>query len=103
MRYDFTKIELLDIMGKPTKKQGLYKDLANAIYLFASAKNLNLVEVARTIFQGKEVELDKEEIQDIIAIVEDGRSGFFAFVKKAIKDYIESVQAEARKTNEARE
>lgn len=95
MKYDFTKVITKDIEGKKTKKQDASENLANAIYHFASGKNLNLVEIAREIFKGKPVELDKVEIIEIEMIVKDKRSGFFAFAQKAILDYIESVKKES--------
>ncbi|MCP3684662.1 MAG: hypothetical protein GY861_18500 [bacterium] len=91
MKYNFTKVDLVDLEGKKHPGQeGFHKELANLVY--SSAKDLSLVETARTIFAGKEVELDKVEIAEIKKLIEE--SPLLAFAKKALIDYIESVKPE---------
>ena len=44
------------------------------------------------IHSGKEVNLKDKEINEIKSMVKDPKSGFLAFVRKAILDYIEETQ-----------
>lgn len=91
MKYDFKKVVLKDIEGKDIKVPDLYKEVAKVIHALCH-KDLDLVEKAREIYQGKEVELDKVEIESIKEVLLGEQSFNDASVKKAIKDYIESVK-----------
>jgi len=88
--YSFHSIELKDLDGKKVPNANVHKVLANALY--AQTKDLDLVEKARDINQAKQVELDKTEIEEVKRVIEDPQTGFMAFAKKAILDFIESVK-----------
>ena len=94
MKFDFSKIKLTDIEGKPLKKSEVHKSIANALWM--SAKKLDLVEVAMEINRGKAVALEKEEVAEVKRLVDDDKQGFLAFARKAVHDYIESVQKKAK-------
>ena len=89
-KYNFSSIKLTDIEGTEAKEASLNKPLGNAIY--AQTQDLGLVDVARKIYKGEEVELDKGEVEEVKRIIEDPQVGFLAFAKKAILDYMESVK-----------
>lgn len=88
MKYDFSKVKITTLDGKEVKDA--HKTLADAIYAFT--KDLDLVTKAIDINTGKEVELDKTEVEVVKGIVKDERAGFFAFVQKAFLDYLDSVK-----------
>lgn len=92
-KFDFSLCKVIDLEGKLTPN--VHKPLANAIWRYA--KDLDLVEKARLINDGKAVELEKAEIADILRIIDLDQAGFFAFAKKAYKDYIEKVQEDYKK------
>jgi hypothetical protein len=87
MKYDFKAIKAESLDGKQVKD--IHKTIANALYTMT--KNLDLVEKAIEINKGKPVELEKAEIAEVKRILNDEKIGFYAFVKKAILDYIEKV------------
>lgn len=90
MKYNFSKIKLTDIEGKEFPNAQVHKIIAN--FLYHSAKTMDLVETARFINRGEEVELDKSEIEEIRDLVGDPKQSIFAYAKKAIFEYIDSVQ-----------
>src|SRR5574343_326731 len=98
MKYNFSKVPLVDIEGKKLEVSDLHKTLAAAIY-YGDHKDLDLVDKSMAINKGEDVELDKVEIEKVKAIVE--KSGFKAFVQKALLDYIASVK-EAKETKETK-
>ena len=91
MKYQFHTVTINDIEGKENKEAKVHKTLANALY--SKSSDLDLVEKARTINKGEEVELDKTEIEVVKKMIKDPQIGFFAFVQKALLDYIDSVKA----------
>lgn len=84
MKYDFTKIETSALDGTPV--MDLHKTIANSVYLHT--KDLGLVTIAQDIYAGKEVEITQPQLEEIKRIISDEQIGFFAFVKKAIIDFI---------------
>ena len=91
MKVDFTKIQLSDIDGKNGDGDvPFYKTIANLIYCKVS--NLDLVETAREINQGKEVELSKTDLRTIRQLLLDEKNGLFAFARKAIRDFLEDIE-----------
>lgn len=100
MKYDFTKIKIKDIGGKEIKST-VHETLAN--YIYQLAKDLDLVEMAREIFAGKEVELDKTEVEKIVEMVKSDQAPIAAFAKKAIIDYIDSVKESKKEPKKEQE
>ena len=88
MKYDFSAVKAEDLNGKPVKD--IHKTLANALYTLT--KNLDLVEKAFEMNKGKPVELEKAEIAEVKRIINDEKVGFYAFVKKALLDYIDKTE-----------
>ena len=91
--YDFKQVVLFDIEGVqvPDTKPP-YKMLANSLY--QNTKNIDMLEIARHINQGKPVQLRPSELKEVQAII---KSGFVAFAAKAFLDYIDNVEKEKRK------
>jgi len=89
MKYSFHTVAITDIDGKDSKVE-VHKTLANALY--SKSKDLDLVEKARIMNKGEEIELDKTEIEEIKKVIKDPQIGFFAFVQKALLDYIDSIK-----------
>ena len=84
MKYDFTKIKLTDIDGKPMKVD-FHKTIANAVYRFALS--VDLVEIAMAINKGKEVELTGKQLTEISGVVNNPQSNIAAFARKAFADF----------------
>lgn len=90
-KYDFTKVVATDLDGKKLKDVSISKHISNILY--HKAKDLDMVDIAMAIHKGEEVELDKSEIQGVMDLLMDvDRSGLATFVRKAIKDYVDSVK-----------
>lgn len=93
MKLDFSKIQLKGIDGEvvidseTNKPVQIHKVLANGIYRATGV--LDLVDIAREINRGKEVDLRKNEVSEIKRLVLSEKAGFLAFAKKAILDYME--------------
>lgn len=86
MKVDFSKMKILDVEGKAIKNSEIHKSLARIIY--HRTQNLDLIEIARSINNGKEVELRDSEIKEVKRLVNDKQSGLLAFARKAILDYL---------------
>lgn len=93
-KYDFSKIELMEIGGQVIKDADVYKTIANIVY--RTANNLDLIEIAREINSGMVVPLTDSQVGEIKRLISDKQSGMFAFARKAIFDYIDDVQREER-------
>lgn len=98
MRFNFSKVQLIDIEGKVIVGANLHKTIANLIY--HHTKTLDLVEVAMAINKGESVELDKSEVNEIQQLIKDPQHGVFSYARKAILDFIESVQEREKKKTE---
>lgn len=88
MKYNFSEIKLFDIEGNEVNDAYFHKIIGNNIYL--QAKDLDLVEKARSIFKGEEIELDKVEIAEVKELICGEKSNILAFAKKAFQDYVDS-------------
>ena len=86
MKLNFAEIELLDLDGKIVPNPEIHKSIARAVYHFS--KNLDLVDIARQINRGDEVELRDSEVAEIRRIVQSPEVKFLAFAKKAINDFL---------------
>lgn len=86
MKVNFSGIELLDLGGNIVPNPDLHKTVARAIYHFS--KNLDLMDIARKINRGEDVELRDSEVIEVRRIVQSPEAGLFAFVKKAILDFL---------------
>lgn len=95
MKYNFTTIKVLDIEGKEFPGIIAYKSLADLIY--QGANTVDLLEKARLINKGVEVDLTPEEIKEVNMLINHPQKGFSAFVKKPLLDYIDSVKVEPKK------
>ena len=63
----------------------LYKQIANFIY--RGVKNLDLIETAREINSGVEIELRETELKEIRDLIVN-KSTFPAFIKLAVSEFI---------------
>lgn len=91
MKYNFSKIRITDLDSKKTPNV-LHKSVANL--LWHSAKTLDLVDIAIFINRGEEVDLDKSEIEELRTLIDDPNAviKIWSYAKKAIFEYIDSVQ-----------
>jgi len=101
MLYNFSKVELKDLEGKVVKDSVLHKTLANAVY--SHTQDLDLVEKARAINAGKEVEFDKTELEEIKRVIKDPKVGFLAFAQAAILNFIDAVKIASEQVPEVPE
>ena len=98
MKVDFKKIKLIGLDGKAAKAEGgekFHKTIATRI--FYQIANLDLVEVARQINQGKAVELSKTDIKQIKACLLSEKAGFLAFAKEAITKFFDELEKQKDK------
>jgi len=87
MKYNFSNIKLIDIEGNEVKDNSLPKVIGNAIY--SNTKDLGMVDIARDIYKGEEVELDEKQIEEVKTIVS---ASFAAFAQIAILDYVDQIK-----------
>lgn len=94
MKFNFSKLTLKNVDGTEIKGE-VHKELANLIY--ARTSDLGLVDKAIDIHAGKEVDLTDAELIEVNNLIEikaqGGQNFFMAFARKALGDYIKSVQA----------
>lgn len=93
MKYNFSKVKVTDIEGKEVKETDIHKVIGNALY--GVTKDLGLVDKARKIYKGEDVELDKVEIEEVKRVIDAGNNGqpvITSFARKAVNDYIESLK-----------
>ena len=90
MKFSFHDIPVIGIDGELAEESDLHNTLAAVLY--RSAKNLDLVDIALQINRGEEVELEKAELAEVKTHINDPSSGLYAFARKALKGYIESVE-----------
>lgn len=98
MKVDLTKIKLRDIDGKVTKFQkggGIHKTIANILYL--KVKDLDLVDIAMQMNSGQSVEMTPTQIKEMRSLIADPATGVFAFVKKAVFDYLDKIEEADKK------
>jgi hypothetical protein len=93
MKFDFSKLKASMLDGTPVNN--IVTGLANNIYLFT--KDLGLLAVAQEMYKGGVVEITVEQIQGIKQVLEDERAGYVAFVKKAVIDFLDNPEVEAKK------
>ena len=92
MKYNFSQTILKDLEGKTIEGHDAHKALAQGLYV--GTKDLDLVTKAIEINQGKEVELDKVEVEKVKEFINGDQCTLVAFAKKAVLDYIESIKSE---------
>lgn len=91
MKYNFSQVTYKDIEGKEVEGIEFPKTIAKILFSQCH-KDLELSDLARIIYSGEEVELDKVQIESVKKIVTGDNSFQDASVKKAVVDYIESVK-----------
>jgi len=95
-KINFSELEVFDINGVKVIKVDdgngnksdflIHKQVANLVY--TGAKNLDLVEIARDINSGKEVEVSEKELNEIKDLIIN-KSNTPAFIKLAISEFID--------------
>ena len=95
MKFDFSKVKLKDVQGVDIKLDvPFHQTIANQIYSVAA--DLGLVTKAQEMYKGNVVDFNEAEITEVKALIEkkgaNGEYFFFAFTRKALLDYIQSVQ-----------
>ncbi len=93
MKYDFSKIDVFDIDEKKFPMD-VGKKVAGWIYLHT--RNLELVDIALRLNKGEVVDLRPSDVVEIRRIIDDPQLGVFAFLRKALKDFFESKESEAK-------
>jgi len=89
MKVDLSKVELKDIDGNVIKDAKFYKTIADLLY--GKARSLDLVEIARAINKGEEVEMAASHIKEMRQLVENPESKIFTFARKAFSDYMDTL------------
>ena len=90
MKFNFSTIKLQTIKGEPIPNPDLHKTIGNLIY--RATQDLGMVDTARGIYAGAEVELDKTEVIELLRIIDDPQSGVLSFARKAVHNYVTSIQ-----------
>ncbi len=97
MKYDFSKISVTDVDGNAHKKTALkpiHQIAATKIY--NEIRDVGLVEPAIAMNKGESVEFDKGEAKAVRKLLCGEQSTLFAFIRKAISDYMDSVEKEKK-------
>ena len=88
MEFDFSQVKVQAIDGTDIPAEGVYKPLANAIY--RATQKLDLVDAALKINQGQSVFLVEDDVKEVRRIINDPAVGFFAFIRKALNDFLDN-------------
>lgn len=88
-RYDFKKVRPVDHDGNPLNFGPIHKAIGNAI-LRTTLTN-EILDLSAKIHEGRPVDLTPDEIKSITRIIMNKRTGVIAVVRKALKEYIDSV------------
>jgi hypothetical protein len=86
MKIDFSKVEVKDIEGNVTTVD-ISKELGNMMYL--NAQDIAVADLGHEIYHKKEVELTKEQAQQVRLFVDEG---FKAFVKRELLPVLDSIK-----------
>jgi len=90
MLINFADVKMLNIEGVELEAP-LYKELANVMY--QRSKDLGLVEHARAIYKGEEVDLSPAELKEVESVINGQINGeyiFSAVARKTLLDFISS-------------
>ena len=102
MKIDFSKIAgIRDIEGNLIKfdeRGTMHKMIGNGI--FSKARNFELVDIARDIHAGKEVNLRDSELDEIEALCLSDACFNVSWAKKAAQDFIKKTRLEYKKPKE---
>lgn len=87
-KVNFSKAILKDIEGSIITTP-IYKELANMIYRLTG--DLGMLDIAKTIYDGKEVELTEKQLEEVKAIINFDKGGvaLAAFVRRDLMEFIE--------------
>lgn len=89
MKIDFTKVVLRDIAGKPIKNQSdLHKTIADCIHF--TCRTVDLIDVAKIVNKGQEVDLTVPQIQQIKNLVTHPQAPLAGFAKVAVNKYLDA-------------
>ncbi len=89
MKIDFTKVILRDINGKPIKGQSdVHKTIANCIHF--TCRTVDLIDVAKIVNKGQEVDLTVPQIQQIKNLVTHPQAPLAGFAKVAVNKYLDA-------------
>lgn len=86
MRIDFSKVQIKDIEGN-AQSVDISKELGNMMYL--NAQDIAVADLGHDIYHKKEVELNKEQAQNVKVYVE---KGFVAVVRRDLIPLLDSVK-----------
>ena len=86
MKIDFSKIQIKDIEGNE-KTVDISKELGNMMYL--NAHDIAVADLGHDIYHKKEVELTKEQAQNVKVFVEQG---FKAILKRELIPILDSIK-----------
>lgn len=87
MVLNFSQINVTSLNGEQLDAVEICKIIANIIY--CNADNLDLVEYAMAVKNGGEIDVTPKEASEIKSILICQKSALFAYIKKAIRDYID--------------
>jgi len=86
MKIDFSKVQIKDIEGN-AQTVDISKELGNMMYL--NAQDIAVADLGHDIYHKKEVELNKEQAQNVKVFVEQG---FKAILKRELIPILDSIQ-----------
>lgn len=86
MKIDFSKVQIKDIEGN-TQAVDISKELGNMMYL--NAQDIAVADLGHDIYHKKEVDLTKEQAQNVKVFVEQG---FKAILKRELIPLLDSVK-----------
>ena len=93
MKFNFSEVVVQDLQG--IESTDLHKRLWEILYY--KAKTLDLADKGKEIYNWEEVELTGEQVKEIKEAILWGDSPFFTFAKKALIDYMETIELESKK------
>lgn len=87
---DFKTIEFKDIDGGKIEIQDFYKVLANVIY--RSVQSIDMLEIAMKIYKGDKVLLNRTQINEIVALMQNPQCGLVAFARLAVIQHLNGIK-----------
>lgn len=91
VKVNLQELKVLALDGSSEKMKGLDKVIADLLYKFTTT--LDMLEIARTINKGQEVELSKAEAKEIMAVLTNPQVGVVARIQESVKTLLTEKEA----------
>lgn len=91
VKVNLQELKVSNLDGSLEEMKGLDKVIANLLYKCTGT--LDVLEIARSINRGEEVELSKTEAKEIMAVLTNPQVGVVARIQEAVKNLLTEKEA----------